>query len=78
MMEGLERKERKEYYMEIYFYKKEGLNRGLQEIPDLDEYKKETEMIRAIAKDFRVLKREIEDKNEEVAYINLIETRILL
>lgn len=77
-MEGLERKERKEYYMEIYFYKKEGLNRGLQEIPDLDEYKKETEMIRAIAKDFRVLKREIEDKNEEVAYINLIETRILL
>lgn len=57
------------FSVELFFYKNNDKNSGLSEIPDLDNYKKETVTEYVTANDWNSAKEKILHKYPDVAYL---------
>lgn len=66
---------RKNYYVELYFYKENMRGLGFKEEPDLDNYKLETKMTKVISNSWDTAKEKLLLEFPDVAYIYVHETR---
>jgi hypothetical protein len=66
---------KEKYFVELYYYKKNIKESGLQENPNLDNYLPETTMAQVIATSWEEAKNKILQKYPNTAYIYVHETR---
>ncbi len=66
---------RKNYYVELYFYKEDMKELGFKEVPDLDNYKYETKMTKVISSSWDEAKNKLLLEFPDIAYIYVHETR---
>jgi hypothetical protein len=66
---------RKNYYVELYYYKDNMKELGFKEEPDLDNYKSETKMTKIISNSWDEAKNKLLLEFPNIAYIYVHETR---